>query len=467
MEDFLTRLRNNIVAFVAVILLIASAPVITLIVAITCALNSRPEPIYALALTLGGPMVCAFWYMFVASITRAARARLEYTPDRTGFRWAVGRLIGGWFLSQVWVVAVLLPVGLLWKSAQDVPSYILYPSLSLAIWAPVIINLSRHLLRKPRLEREWRQSQARAQEQRLLQERQKEREREEYDRERESITREYKELVEKFAKLFSDGSSPWDELIRTSNALNGTGKSTPFRDGVELYTTRIIKAFSVANGTTPVEMGRMFHILTVSGREEQACGGIPGNFARELTLKQFAELRRSPQKPWTMAKCVEESIRWIEEVDHTPPDVPNVVMALRAFDELRKTHLAADAADAYYSLVIRVSARCSASMAVDALRSKYLALLRPYISGDFNHDRESSYRKFNGNCAECKQYYPVLRIPEDANEEAIKNAYRNFVKIYHPDRFEGKSERQAAEGEMKQLNVAYKHIMTHFEFVKA
>lgn len=61
MDDFSTRLRSNIVAFVAFILFIASAPVITLIVAITCALDSRPDPAYAQALTLGGPIVCAFW----------------------------------------------------------------------------------------------------------------------------------------------------------------------------------------------------------------------------------------------------------------------------------------------------------------------------------------------------------------------------------------------------------------------
>jgi hypothetical protein len=456
MEDFLTRLRSNILAFVAIILFIASAPVITLIVAITCALDSHPDPTYALALTLGGPVVCAFWYMFVASRTRAVRANLEFTPDRTGFLWAVGRLIGGWFLSQVWSVAVLLPVGLLSKRAQDAPSYILYPSLSFAIWAPVIINLLRHFWRKPRLEREWREVQVRAQVQKQHEERIKRQHQEREKRELESLTREYKELVERFARLFSDGSSPWDELTRTSNALYGTTKSAPFRDAVEAHTISIIKAFSVANGSTPSGLGRMFHILTVTGREEREYAGIPGNFAWRRSLY-------SSGPPWTIAKCVEESIRWIEEMDHTPPDVPNVVMALSAFDKLRKTHLAADAADAYYSLVIRASECCSASMAVDALKTKYFTLLQPYISADFNHDRHSSSGKFDGNCTKCKQYYAVLRIPGDASAEAIKSAHRNFAKIFHPDRFEGKSERQTAEEELKQINEAYSHIMEHFE----
>jgi len=300
-------------------------------------------------------------------------------------------------------------------------------------------------------------------------------EKREFEEARESITREYKELVERFAQLFSDGSSPWDELTRTSNALNGTSKSTPFRDGVELYTARILKAFSVANGSTPNGLGRMFHILTITGREKDAHGGIPGNFIQmlNLTLKQWGELGRSPQKPWTMAKCVEESIRWIEEVDHTPPDVPRVVMALSEFDKLRKTHLAADTADAYYALVIRASECCSASMAVDALRAKYLTLLQPYISADSfkngsqsssgNRNDNESCIQFNGNCPKCVKYFPVLRLKPDAGEKETKEAYRNFVKIYHPDRFEGKSERQTAEEELKQVNEAYRHILEHFE----
>jgi DnaJ-class molecular chaperone len=89
--------------------------------------------------------------------------------------------------------------------------------------------------------------------------------------------------------------------------------------------------------------------------------------------------------------------------------------------------------------------------------------LEPYVSADFNHGRQSSSGKFNGNCTECKQYDAVLKIPGDASEEAIKSAYRNFVKIYHPDRFEGKNERQTAEEGLKEINEAYGHIVGHFE----
>ena len=166
---------------------------------------------------------------------------------------------------------------------------------------------------------------------------------------------------------------------------------------------------------------------------------------------------------WVRSRTAQDCIQRIEEGEHAPPHLPIVVGALSAFDGLRKTHLAADAADAYYSLVIRASECCSASMAVDALRTKYFTLLQPYISADFNHDSQSSSGKSNGSCTKCKQYYAVLRIPGDASEEAINNAHRNFAKIYHPDRFEGKREQQTAEEELKQVNEAYSHIMEHFK----
>jgi len=97
----------------------------------------------------------------------------------------------------------------------------------------------------------------------------------------------------------------------------------------------------------------------------------------------------------------------------------------------------------------------------------------PYISADSvkngsqsssgNRNDNESCIQFNGNCPKCVKYFPVLRLKPDAGEKETKEAYRNFVKIYHPDRFEGKSERQTAEEELKQINEAYRHIIEHFE----
>jgi DnaJ domain len=70
---------------------------------------------------------------------------------------------------------------------------------------------------------------------------------------------------------------------------------------------------------------------------------------------------------------------------------------------------------------------------------------------------------FNGNCPKCAKYFTVLRLKPDAGETETKNAHRNFAKICHPDRFEGKSEKQTAEEELKQINEAYSHIIDHFK----
>lgn len=37
-------------------------------------------------------------------------------------------------------------------------------------------------------------------------------------------------------------------------------------------------------------------------------------------------------------------------------------------------------------------------------------------------------------------YYELLNLKENASEKEIKKAYRNFSKLYHPDRFNGDSQ---------------------------
>jgi molecular chaperone DnaJ len=51
-----------------------------------------------------------------------------------------------------------------------------------------------------------------------------------------------------------------------------------------------------------------------------------------------------------------------------------------------------------------------------------------------------------------RDYYEVLGVARDANEEALKKAYRKLAMKYHPDRNHGDEE---AEGRFKELNEAY------------
>lgn len=56
-----------------------------------------------------------------------------------------------------------------------------------------------------------------------------------------------------------------------------------------------------------------------------------------------------------------------------------------------------------------------------------------------------------------KDFYEVLGVDRNANENDIKNAYRNLAKKWHPDRFSTKSEeeRKEAEEKFKEISEAY------------
>jgi hypothetical protein len=269
---------------------------------------------------------------------------------------------------------------------------------------------------------------AESKQRRLDEEREKNDEKQEFEKERESTTLEYRELVEGFARLVWDCRSPWEELERTAQALNGGNGLQPLQLIVGFDVSRIIKAFSVANGSTPNGLGRLYHAI-------------------------FAKLEAGDRL------TVEDSVQKIKGQEHTPPELPLAIEPLSAFDKLRQTHLAADVAGAYYSLVIRASGCCSASMAVDALRTKYVTLLKPYISADFNNWSESPSGSFNGHCPECASSFSVLGLQPDASTIDIKAAYRDLAQINHPDRFGGNERlRRKADEQMKEINQAYKHV---------
>jgi hypothetical protein len=144
----LERIWNHIIGFVVIVLLIASAPLLTFAAAVFMASISRIDPDEIILSVMVGPVFVAFWYMFVASITRMARAKREGVSPRTGFFWAGGRLFGGWFLSLASAILAVLGVSQ-FVGAFDIknPSHILFPALFLGVWSPVIVNLLRHFMR--------------------------------------------------------------------------------------------------------------------------------------------------------------------------------------------------------------------------------------------------------------------------------------------------------------------------------
>ena len=55
--------------------------------------------------------------------------------------------------------------------------------------------------------------------------------------------------------------------------------------------------------------------------------------------------------------------------------------------------------------------------------------------------------------------YEILGIPENATEEQIKDAYRELVKKYHPDKYQDNPLADLAEEKMQEINEAYDTLM--------
>lgn len=61
-----------------------------------------------------------------------------------------------------------------------------------------------------------------------------------------------------------------------------------------------------------------------------------------------------------------------------------------------------------------------------------------------------------------EKYYKILDINTNATEQDVKQAYRDLVKVWHPDRFTHDPKlRKKAEEKLKEINVAYQKIIGH------
>ncbi|MGI6065636.1 MAG: DnaJ domain-containing protein [Bacillota bacterium] len=62
-----------------------------------------------------------------------------------------------------------------------------------------------------------------------------------------------------------------------------------------------------------------------------------------------------------------------------------------------------------------------------------------------------------------KNYYEILGVRENATKEEIRDAYRELVKKYHPDKYRDNPLSDLAEEKMKEINEAYNYLMNHVQ----
>jgi len=64
--------------------------------------------------------------------------------------------------------------------------------------------------------------------------------------------------------------------------------------------------------------------------------------------------------------------------------------------------------------------------------------------------------------SEMEKYYQVLGVQLGASKEVIKQAYKDLVSVWHPDRFVNNPRlQQKANEKLKEINWAYKKLMEY------
>jgi len=78
--------------------------------------------------------------------------------------------------------------------------------------------------------------------------------------------------------------------------------------------------------------------------------------------------------------------------------------------------------------------------------------------------KEQSTPKPN-NQSQISSAYSVLNVPSDASKEEITSAYKKLAQQYHPDKVEGLGPefKELAEKRMKDINAAFKELMSKFK----
>ena len=109
-------------------------------------------------------------------------------------------------------------------------------------------------------------------------------------------------------------------------------------------------------------------------------------------------------------------------------------------------------------------------IAILVLLYRYLAKNKPNpnsASGPFGthqdrqHARTAQDTSARKNQSPPRSPYEILNLPPDADQEAIKSAYRKLASQYHPDKVShlGKEFQELAERRFKEIQEAYERLV--------
>ena len=262
---------------------------------------------------------------------------------------------------------------------------------------------------------------------------------------------EHKDLIDRLEALAGSCGSPAVEMIRATKALHGGD-------------------FGVMTATALVSKDAR-HIL---GSIAFAAGTVPD---AALRLGYCICSRLQPEvHSWIRVRLQEQEEYKNQIIDrlyaeHRSASLPLTVALLSAYDKAQGTTLAGQAASTYMALVIAASKCCSDSVAARLVAEHFASLLNKYASGGSSGEHYSRAsgaseprEQANAGCQKCVSFYRILEVHSDASVETIRQAYKDLVNVWHPDRF-GHNEglRQRAEERFKGIQQAYSHVMAHFE----
>ena len=245
------------------------------------------------------------------------------------------------------------------------------------------------------------------------------------------------ELANTFAEMVSDLGPKVVEMMRACKTVSWGDEIPILEYDVVLRADvlYIVSAIAAANGTVPDGLARLYL-------------GIVGSLNLLFTIN------------WGVSEARDEIA---EKTDEVKVRIPVTVKLLTMYDTSQKTTLAADAAVAFCSLIRAAAEKCTDSpVAVKMVADRYIELLEPHLANGGAHSHESSSSA--GTAVEpadaLSRHYSTLGVRSNATPEEVKQAYRDLVKVWHPDRFDGCDTRlkQKAEEQLKAINDAYVHI---------